>query len=254
MFKIQYIIIIRNYKVNCELSWIKTKVEENYTVVSVIKSNEKTRITRLRSKTLSKDMIKREFEGDGESYKNLLGVTQKNLPAIYDVFCENGMCTVFEEFIDGATVADILSGGLYTERGAAVVGSEVCDALFTLHSRDIIHRDVKPENVMITSDGHVVLIDLGAARIFKPSAESDTFIMGTVGYAAPEQFGFSQTGRYTDIFSLGVMLNVMLTGCHPSKLIYDGAFGRIIRRCIQIEPKKRFASAPELKANLQKFI
>ena len=229
-------------------------ITENCKVVSVIKSDGKTKITRLRNEAAAEDMIMKEFDGSGESYKKLLAVSQKNLPKIYEVFSENGRCTVFEEFIDGATVAQILKGGFYTERGAAVVGSEICDALYTLHSVNIIHRDIKPENVMITSRGRVVLIDFGAARIFKPDCSSDTLIMGTAGYAAPEQFGFSQTDSRTDIFSLGVMLNVMLTGHYPSEEVYAGKLGRVIRRCIQIDPQKRFVDAGELKQSLRRFI
>lgn len=82
----------------------------------------------------------REFTGSGESYKKLLSVRQKNLPETYDVFNEQDKCIVLEEFIDGTTVADILFSDLYTERGAAIVGSEVCNALLPFTpDRNIIH-------------------------------------------------------------------------------------------------------------------
>ncbi len=233
---------------------IEKRLNANYKIVSIIKSNEKAKITRLRNEALSRDIIMREFTGSGESYKKLLSVRQKNLPETYDVFNEQDKCIVLEEFIDGTTVADILFSDLYTERGAAIVGSEVCNALFTLHSTNIIHRDIKPENIMVTSSGRVVLIDLGAARIFKNSGGSDTFIVGTAGYAAPEQFGFSESDPRTDIFSLGVTLNVMLTGRHPSEQLYGGKLGKVIARCIKFSPDRRFSSAAELKQTLQKFI
>ncbi len=235
------------------MNWVLNNIKENYKVVSIIKSNDNVKITRLRNEVFSKDIVMREFKGSGDTYRKLLSTKHINLPEIYEVCTDGDNCTVLEEFIDGVTVADVLSCGLYTENGAATVATEICNALCELHKKDIIHRDVKPENVMITSNGRVVLIDFGAAREFKHFRTSDTFIMGTTGYAAPEQFGFSQTDKRADIFSLGVMLNVMLTGYHPSKLLYEGKIGKIIRRCIQIEPGRRFNSAAELKACIEKF-
>ncbi len=236
------------------MNWVLNNIKENYKVVSIIKSDSKVKITRLRNETFSRDIVVREFKGSGDTYRKLLTTNHINLPEIYEVFTDGDNCTVLEEFIDGVTVADVLACGLYTERGAAAVATEICNALCELHKKDIIHRDIKPENVMVTSNGRVVLIDFGAARVFKHLRTSDTFIMGTAGYAAPEQFGFSQTDKRADIFSLGVMLNVMLTGYHPSKLLYEGKFGKVIRRCIQIEPGRRFSDAAELKATIEKFI
>lgn len=229
------------------MNWLDSVIEDKYRIVSVLKDNGKSKIVRLRNTELCKDIVKIEFDGSGEIYKRLSEISQQNLPIIYDVSESGGKCTVIEEFIDGATVSDILMSELYTEAGAAAVCSGLCDALFALHSIGIIHRDIKPENVMIDSNGRVVLIDFDAARIFKDYRSQDTRIIGTTGYAAPEQFGISQTDERTDIFSLGILMNVMLTGEHPSKKSYSGKLRRIIDKCIQIDPKKRYANVTELK-------
>ena len=108
-----------------------------------------------------------------------------------------------------------------------------------------VHRDIKPENVILRG-GDAVLIDFDAARIHKPQAETDTQVLGTTGFAAPEQYGLGQSDARTDIYSLGVLMNVMLTGQHPSKKLAEGRIGRIIQRCTQVNPAKRYQTVLHL--------
>lgn len=233
------------------MNWIDNVIDEKYGVVSVLKNCEKSKITRLRNTQVNKDIVKIEFCGSGEIYRRICEISQQNLPEIYDVSENGGKCTVLEEFIDGTTVSDILMSGLYTEDGVKSVCLCLCDALYALHGIGIIHRDIKPENVMVSSDGRVVLIDFDAARIFKDYKSQDTHIIGTAGYAAPEQFGIAQTDERADIFSLGILMNVMLTGEHPSKKAYTGKMRKIIDKCTQIDPQKRYANVTQLKNYLK---
>ena len=144
-----------------------------------------------------------------------------------------------------------MDGDTYHEEGAKKVLSSVCDALDALHKMRIIHRDIKPENVMIRNDGQVFLIDFDAARIYKPYHSQDTQFVGTVGYAAPEQFGLAQSDFRTDIFAAGVLLNMMLTREHPSKLLYQGKLKRVIEKCTQINPEMRYQNVLALKQALK---
>ena len=91
-----------------------------------------------------------------------------------------------------------------------------------------------------------VLIDFDASRIVKAEHDADTVILGTVGFAAPEQYGLSQSDERADIYSLGVLLNVMLTGKHPSKKLVSGKMGRIVRRCTMVNPKERYQNVHSL--------
>ena len=204
----------------------------------------------LRHKLLATQIVKFSFEGDVSIYNILKNISHPNLPRIYSVQVEGDRCEVVEEYINGTTVADILKSGLYTEDGVRSIIKSVCSALDTLHSFNIIHRDIKPENIMIDSGGNVKLIDFDAARIFKSYQPQDTSFIGTAGFAAPEQYGISQTDCRSDIFALGILMNVMLTGEHPSKKLCDGKLGKVIETCINIDPNKRYSNVCELVSKL----
>lgn len=103
----------------------------------------------------------------------------------------------------------------------------------------IVHRDVKAENVILRGD-QTVLIDFDASRVFKDEISRDTQVLGTTGYAAPEQYGIAQTDQRADIYALGVLLNILLTGRHPSKELAGGRLGRVVQKCTMVNPKKRF--------------
>ena len=108
-----------------------------------------------------------------------------------------------------------------------------------LHSLGAVHRDIKPENVIIRGS-EAVLIDFDASRLFKDGNPADTQVLGTTGYAAPEQYGIAQTDERADIYSMGVLLNVMLTGRHPSKELAGGRLGRVVQKCTMVNPSKRY--------------
>lgn len=216
-----------------------------YELVSVLSSKNECKVLRLRHKKLGRDIVLRSYSEPVPAYELISDIECENLPLIYDVKnLEDGQI-VLEEFIDGMTVAEIMEAEKYRYAGAKKVMLGVCNALYTLHSLSIIHRDIKPENVMVDKTGRVLLIDLNASRRVSSSSR-DTVIMGTVGYASPEQLGISQSDTRTDIYSLGVMLNVMITGIHPSSKMAKGRLGKIVRKCTSLNPNERFQSAEKL--------
>ena len=121
----------------------------------------------------------------------------------------------------------------------------MCRALWVLHSLAAVHRDVKPENIILRGSD-AILIDFDAARLHKPEHEADTQVLGTTGFAAPEQYGLSQSDLRTDIYSVGILINVMLTGQHPSKQLAPGRLGRVVERCTQVSPEKRYPNVLRL--------
>lgn len=221
------------------------KIMQTYSLVSMLSNKNGCEVLRLRNKSSGKDLVLRSFPSVLAAYEKLQGIRCKNLPEIYDVFEPDDGQIVLEEYIDGITVAQVMEGGKYRSSGARKVLYGVCDALAVLHKQGIVHRDVKPENVMIEKSGRIVLIDFNASRT-ESGASKDTVVMGTVGYAAPEQLGLSQTDARTDIYAAGVLYNVMLTGQHPSVAIASGKPGRIVRKCTAVNPDERYQTASEL--------
>ena len=119
----------------------------------------------------------------------------------------------------------------------------------SLHSLDAVHRDIKPENVILRGSD-AILIDFDAARLHKETHDTDTQILGTTGFAAPEQYGLSQSDLRTDIYSLGILINVMLTGEHPSRKQATGKLGRVVERCTHVNPEKRYKNVLRLMEEL----
>ncbi len=222
-----------------------TALFDAYSLVSVLSDKNECKVLKLKNKENNKHIIVRSFPKVLSAYEELYSINCANLPLVYDVINLDDGQIVLEEFIEGVTIADVMESGKYRYIGTRKVLRSICNALTVLHERNIVHRDVKPENVIIAKDGRVVLIDLNAARKVS-SASKDTVIMGTVGYASPEQLGVTQSDARADIYALGVLLNVMITGKHPSEKLAKGKAGRIVRKCTSVNPDERYQTAERL--------
>ena len=225
-------------------------IRDNFDRERTLKQTPTGEIWRLRHKKSGRRYIFRLYEGSGEVYRKLLGISCPNLPKILDVAEQDGRVAVLEEYVSGDTLDFLLEDGILRPSEARSVALQVCRGLYVLHSLDAVHRDVKPENVIMRGD-EAVLIDFDASRIMKDDQRKDTVVLGTTGYAAPEQYGISQTDGRADIYSLGVMLNIMLTGKHPSLELAPGRLGRVVQRCTQINPRKRYKSVLYLMEDLE---
>ena len=221
-----------------------------YTLVSVLSDKNDCKVLRVRHTAHHKDMIVRSFPTTVTAYEILYGIRTTNLPLIYDVVYLTDGQIVLEEFIEGISAGDMLECHRYTYRQAKKIIAPLCDALTVLHENGLVHRDVKPDNVMLETSGRVVLIDFNITRQLSAIKSKDTAVMGTVGYASPEQLGVTQSDARTDIYALGVFLNVLITGKHPSEQIADGKAGKIVRRCTNIHPNERYRTTQQLKASL----
>ena len=142
------------------------------------------------------------------------------MPKVADYFAEGGKQYLVMDFVEGQTLEQIAAAtpGFLPEPTVLGWAEQVCGVLEYLHTRQppIIFRDLKPANIMLTHEGKIKLIDFGIARFFKPGKTKDTMAYGTMGYAAPEQFGAGQTDARSDIYSLGVTLHYLLTKYDPS--------------------------------------
>ena len=220
-------------------------VTTEYDTLRVLKQSPRGTVSVVRHKKSGTRYVFRRYSGSGEVYRRLLPVLCPHLPQIIEAAEQDGQTAVLEEYVQGDTLAELLMGARLTEREARQVTMQLCQALHVLHSMGAVHRDVKPENVILRGSD-AVLIDFDAARIYKVASESDTQVLGTTGFAAPEQYGIFQSDERADIFSLGVLLNIMLTGKHPSREMAAGKMGRIVRKCTMTAPEQRYQSARAL--------
>ena len=220
-------------------------VTTEYDTLRVLKRSPRGTVSVVRHKKSGTRYVFRRYSGSGEVYRRLLPVLCPHLPQIMEAAEQDGQTAVLEEYVQGDTLAELLMGARLTEREARQVTMQLCQALHVLHSMGAVHRDVKPENVILRGSD-AVLIDFDAARIYKDESESDTQVLGTTGFAAPEQYGIFQSDERADIFSLGVLLNIMLTGKHPSREMSAGKMGRIVRKCTMTAPEQRYQSARAL--------
>lgn len=220
-------------------------LKEEYSLVRQIRADGRSSVSVWRRSSSGRRYVLRQFEGGCEAYRKLLCVASPHLPQIYEAASSGAHSAVLEEYVCGDTLAFLLEGGPLPAAAARAIARQLCAALWVLHSRGVVHRDIKPENVIVRGN-EAVLIDLGAARVYKCGGSGDTQVLGTTGYAAPEQYGLAQSDARADIYSLGVLLNVMLTGRHPSCETAGGHLGRVIQKCTMTSPAKRYADVLHL--------
>ncbi|MGL5647213.1 MAG: serine/threonine-protein kinase [Clostridium sp.] len=184
-----------------------------------------------------------------EIYEKLKENENKNRAKIKDIFIIDGKLFVIEEFINGENLSVVIENKKLNEEEILNIIESICNGLEDLHrlNSPIIHKDIKPENIMVSNDGIIKLIDFDAGRIVRSDKEKDTRLLGTRGYASPEQFGFSETDNRTDIYSLGVLLNYLLIGKFPNEEIADGKFNSIIKKATEIDREKRYKNIGEFK-------
>lgn len=184
--------------------------------------------------------------------KDIMKIKHPNLMEIYDVMDDGINCNCLCEFVFGNNLDKIV----YTKMGVDPKIAEkwmvqLCNGVETLHQKNIIHRDITPNNVMIDYEGNIKLIDFNISRERKQSASRDTTVMGTAGYASPEQFGFTQTGFGADIYAMGVLLNFMLTGKMPNEKLCSGKYASIVEKATQIKEEDRYSNVYQMELALQ---
>jgi len=201
---------------------------------------------------------------------SLLGsLHHPNLPHIYDAFGERGRSFLVMDFIEGKNLLQLLQENNMRPLPVAQVvdyALQLCDVLAYLHQHQppIIFRDLKPTNVMITESGHIYLIDFGIARFFKEGQLQDTVLLGSPGYAPPEQHGTAQTSPRSDLYALGATLHCCLTGKDPylsnDQFVFSPVrqynplvpfeLDQLIRRLVAVDERQRPASALEVQQAL----
>lgn len=186
-------------------------------------------------------------------YEQLASVRIEGVPAVKECVADDGKLIVVEEYVQGRSLKQVLDEqGLLNEEQAYDIAVQLADILVRLHQLEpaIVHRDIKPSNIIIEKNGHVNLIDFNAARHVNADKNEDTRMLGTVYFAAPEQFGFGQSDERTDIYGLGATINYIMTGDKPGAGIAECIFSDILKKCLMVDAKDRYQSAEELRGVL----
>jgi len=186
-------------------------------------------------------------------YKQLASIRIEGVPAVKDCVADDGKLIVVEEYVQGRSLKQVLDEqGLLNAEQAYEIAVQLADVLVRLHQLEpaIVHRDIKPSNIIIEKNGHVNLIDFNAARHVNADKNEDTRMLGTVYFAAPEQFGFGQSDERTDIYGLGATINYIMTGDKPGAGIAECRFSDILKKCLMVDAKDRYQSAAELRGVL----
>lgn len=216
---------------------------------------------------LAPDEVGRAIEGFQREAHILARLQHPNLPSIHDHFEQDGRWYFVMSFIQGETLREYLKrkGGHLPVDEVLRIGIELCSVLDFLHSHEpqIIFRDLKPSNIMLTPRGQLYLIDFGIVRHFKPGQIRDTVYFRSEGYAPPEQYGEAQTSVRSDIYSLGATLHQMLSGHDPTSTplrfpdpriqnpAIPLALVALIMQMLELHEKDRPSSMAEVKQRLE---
>ena len=224
-----------------------------YSIITEIKKSDKSNVYLASVTGHEYPVIVKEIQhGNIQVFEALKEIDSEYLPKIYHVEkIEDGLLVV-EEYVDGELLADHLVLREITEAECIDIAEQICAALEVLHSHKpaIIHRDIKPSNIIITPNGKVKLIDYDSSRLYKEESESDTWLLGTENYAAPEQFGYSQTDCRSDIYSLGVVLRRFKEFLKPAVI---KKWEKIVEKCTLFSPDSRYQHVSEVKDKLRKI-
>lgn len=246
-----------------------------YQVVATI--NEPHKVYLVRHRDSGRFYVKKILDVySADVYKELQAHPISGIPRIIDSWEEDSRLVIIEEFISGVTLLDIIENdspdicGIQSVEQIGHYMISLCEILERLHTHNppLVHRDIKPSNIIITSYDNVILLDFNAARFYsgEPGIESDTQLLGTKGYAAPEQYGFGESSPQTDLYSIGRILqecvnalpennrsaenNIDKQSTVSAKITDPHIFDNVIRKCTQLTPSKRYSSAGALKSAL----
>jgi predicted Ser/Thr protein kinase len=197
--------------------------------------------------------------------RTLAKLNHPHIVTVYDFGQADGLYYIVMEYVDGVNLRQTLRAGRLSPRQALAIVPQICEALQYAHDQGIVHRDVKPENILLTADGRVKIADFGLAKIMARDTGAALLtgmgeVMGTFHYMAPEQLERPQAVDHrADIYSLGVVFYELLTGQLPlgrfpppsRKVQVDVRLDEVVLRTLEREPERRYQHACDLKSDVE---
>lgn len=232
-----------------------------YDLESCLKSGERN-VYLLRSQSGEPFVLKTQPAGRPDSllpeFELLKALDHPQFPKAVCWFVEHGEEYFLREYKKGISLYELVMEETPPDENTSIdICISVCNALCCLHRQQppVIHRDIKPQNIILAPDGICHLVDLGTARRYKSDGTGDTVLLGTRGTAPPEQFGYCQTDARSDIYGIGMLLRFLLTGSYeiPAKENASAMLRRLITRCTAFDPQKRFTSVKMLTGALRRI-
>lgn len=216
-------------------------------------------------------VVKELSHANTDVLESIASINDIHIPHILSHETTGDITTVVEEYISGLTLNNYINEKQLSEAEIIRLISQVCDGLRVIHSQNppIIHKDLKPSNIIVSSDGIVKIIDFDAARKYKENADTDTCHLGTAAFASPEHYGYSQTDERSDIYSLGAVMYELFSGKQFPKISAKKTFDadelynstntlskkliHIIQKCTMFNPSARYQNIDELQHELNNY-
>lgn len=217
--------------------------------IKVLEQNGRQKISLVQSQD-GTFYLKREISDDKrEIYKALQKINHPNIPQIYYVGLADNT-VVIEEYIDGISLnAFMEQDNKMSKKEIISLSKQVLSALEALHENKIIHKDIKPDNILVNKSNHVWLIDYDISKIHRNEVRKDTELKGTFGYAPIEQYGMLPTDYKTDIYAFGVTLKAVLEHYN-----YKGGIYKIAKKCMRLDPSERYTSVKKVKRAIGRIV
>lgn len=247
--------------------YLPEDMQEHWTVYECLKESEDSS-TFLVKETVTGILcvLKWGRNRQAEFLRNEMEIMEKmadrklsGIPKTYRIFEENGKVYLVREYIEGMSLAQmVLQKGGISEAEICRISRKICQTAEQFQNPDepMIHRDIKPENIVVTPGGEVVFIDFGTMRSYKKDGSRDTFVVGTRGTAAPEQYGYTQTDQRTDVYAIGQTMLYMVSESYEMNQLSECAVSRrmkkIIEKACSFEPDKRYGDAAQLRRAVEK--
>ena len=247
--------------------YLPEDMQEHWTVYECLKESEDSS-TFLVKETVTGILcvLKWGRNRQAEFLRNEMEIMEKmadrklsGVPKAYRIFEENGEVYLVREYIEGMSLAQmVLQKGGISEAEIYRISRKICQTAEQFQNPDepMIHRDIKPENIVVTPGDEVVFIDFGTMRSYKKDGSRDTFVVGTRGTAAPEQYGYTQTDQRTDVYAIGQTMLYMVSESYEMNQLSECAVSRrmkkIIEKACSFEPDKRYGDAAQLRRAVEK--